>query len=236
MDYFKLFLNFLNNILFSFNTVLKKYILEKTYCNAPELVSYEGIISFVLFIITLVISTIYEMKNTNCKYILYDGKCFFDNFYAYYEGINKKEIFIFILVFIYYSLYYFFFYATLKELSIFHIFLILIFEDKILYDIFLKYNEITKNDKWKLYVNIIIFFVLLFMLFVFTEIIEIYCFGMAKNSRRNILQRGACDYDEIEDQKFSLGSDYGIPADFDDNLVEYDKYDYSIELNAKFEE
>jgi hypothetical protein len=86
--------------------------------------------------------------------------------------------------------------VTIKEFTALHLFLILIFEEDILYDIFFEYEKTTKN-KWKLYVNIIIFFIFLFMLLVLTEIIEIDCFKMAKNTKRNIaLRSGSIDLDD----------------------------------------
>ena len=149
IDYLKLFLLILNHILYSFNIVIKKYIIDYTFCYASELLTYEGLITLVLFIITLIFSTNNEMKTNDCKYTKYNDTCYFDNYFAYYENLNKKEIFIFIFVLLYYIIYHLFFYVTMKEFSAFHIFLIIIFEDDILYDIFFNYNALVKNSKWK---------------------------------------------------------------------------------------
>ena len=131
--------------------VIKKYLIDYTFCYASELLTYDGLITFILFIITLLVSTKYEMKVTqeDCKHTKYNGKCYLDNYYAYYEGLNKKEVFLFICVLLYYVIYHFFFYLTMKEFTALHIFLILIFEEDILYDIFFEYEATTKN-KWKL--------------------------------------------------------------------------------------
>ena len=126
----KLFLLILHNILYSFNIIIKKYIIDYTFCYASELLTYEGLITLVLFIITLIISTNNEMKINDCIYTIYNDKCYLDNSYAYYENLNKKEVFIFIFVLLYYIVYHLFFYVTMKEFSDFHIFLILIMNFK----------------------------------------------------------------------------------------------------------
>ena len=230
IDYLKLFLLLLHNILYSFNFVIKKYIIDYTFCYASELLTYEGLITLVLFIITLIISTNNEMKTNDCKYTNYNDKCYFDNYYAYYENLNKKEIFIFIIVLLYNIAYHLFFYVTMKEFSAFHIFLILIFEDGYLYDIFFNYDAPAKNIKWKLFANIIIFFILFFMLLVFTEIIEIDCFKMAKNTKRNIAKR-SCTID-LGDNGPTQREDI-IPynednEDLSDSLVELDRFTVHI--------
>jgi hypothetical protein len=77
-----LFFKALNHMLYSFNVVIKKYIIEYTFCYASELLTYDGLITLVLFIITLIFSTKYEMKTNNCKHTEYNGKCYLDNYYA----------------------------------------------------------------------------------------------------------------------------------------------------------
>ena len=231
IDYMKLFLKILNHMIYSFNIVIKKYIIDYTFCYASELLTYDGIITLVLFVITLIISTNIEMDTDNCKFTTYKNKCYFDNYYSYYYSLTIKEISIFIFVLLYYLVYHLFFYVTIKEFSAFHIFLILIFEDDILYDIFFEYDKTTKNNKWKLYANIIIFFILLFMLLIFTEIIEIDCFKMAENTKRNIIKRaGNIDPDN------PLGTTQNkdiIPYnednnDMNDSLIELDRFKVEI--------
>ena len=216
----QLFLFFLLNMLYSFNIVIKKYIIDYTFCYASELLMYDGLITLVLFIITLIITTNKEMKMDICEYAQYKGKCYFDHFYSYYDSLNTKEVFIFIFVFFYYTLYHLFFYVTMKEFSAFHIFLIIIFEDEILYDIIFKYDEVKKKDKWKLFVNIIIFFILFFMLLVFTEIIEIDCFKMAENTKRNITKRSSNIDPEIPKERNN--------SDLNDSLIELDRYKVTL--------
>ena len=228
-----LFFKTLNHMLYSFNMVIKKYIIEYTFTYASELLTYDGLITLVLFIITLIFSTKYEMKTNNCKHNTYNGKCYLDNYYAYYEGLNKKEVFIFIFVLLYYVVYHFFFYVTLKEFTAFHIFLILIFEEDILYDIFFEYEATTKN-KWKLYVNIIIFFIFFFMLLVLTEIIEIDCFKMAENTKRNIAKRaGNIGSDDPKGPNLNEGimSYNEDNYDMNDSLIELDKYHVTTIIN-----
>ena len=232
IDYMKLFLKILNHMLYSFNIIIKKYIIDYTFCQASELLTYDGIITLVLFIITLIISTKNEMSTDNCKYTTYNNKCYFDNYYAYYESLNTKEVFIFIFVLLYYSMYHLFFYVTMKEFTAFHIFLILIFEEDILYDIFFEYDKTTKNNKWKLYVNIIIFFILLFLLLIFTEIIEIECFKMADNTKRNITRRAGNiepDNPQGSTKNEDITLDNEDNSDLNDSLIiELNKYKVEI--------
>ena len=218
---FKKFILFLvMNMLYSFNITIKKYIIDYTFCYASELLMYDGLITLVLFIITIIITTYKEMKMDICEYALYKGKCYFDNIYSYYDSLNTKEVFIFIFILFYYTLYHLFFYVTMKEFSAFHIFLIIIFEDDILYDIIFKYNSTKKNNIWKLYANIIIFSILFFMLLVFTEIIEIDCFKMSENTKRNITKRsGYIDYETPKEGKNNH---------FNDSLIELDRYKVTL--------
>ena len=226
IDLKKLFSKTLNHMLYSFNMVIKKYIIDYTFCYASELLTYDGLITLVLFIITLIFSTKYEMKTNDCKHTQYNGKCYLDNYYAYYETLNKKEVFIFIFVLLYYVVYHFFFYVTLKEFTALHIFLILIFEEDILYDIFFA-NNVAKKDKWKLYANIFIFFIFLFMLLVLTEIIEIDCCGLADNTKRNIIKR-AGSIDSGAPKRSTQNEDItpynDDNDDMNDSLIELDKY------------
>ena len=232
INYLKLFLKLLNYILYSLNIIIKTYILYYTYCYASELVSYEGIITLFLYIITLIISTKNDIKNDNCKYTVYNGKCYFDNFFAYYKGLNTKEVFIFLIVLVYYSIYHLLFYAIIREIDIFYTFLIIIFKENILYDIFLKYNETKKNDKWKLYINLIIFLILFFMLLVFNEIIEIIPFELSRYTRRNILPRPcpACQSHFHEDHEEGDNEESELKIDFDTYEIESNNSDEKKDL------
>ena len=231
IDAMKLFLKILNHMLYSFNVIIKKYIIDYTFCYASELLTYDGIITLVLFIITLIISTNIEMDTDNCKFTTYKNKCYFDNYHAYYDSLNTKEVFIFLFVLLYYTVYHLFFYITIKDFSAFHIFLILIFEDDILYDIFFEYDKTTKNNKWKLYANIIIFFILLFMLLIFTEIIEIDYFKMAENTKRNIKRRaGKIDPDNPQESN-QIKDSFPYNEDnnnMNDSLIEFDRFKVEI--------
>ena len=55
LNFYDIMKLFLINIIYSLNMVIKKYIIDFTFCYASELLFYEGLITLVLFILTLLI-------------------------------------------------------------------------------------------------------------------------------------------------------------------------------------
>ena len=190
------------HIINSFNMVLKKYIVEYTFCYVSELIFYEGIITLVLFIITLIICTNIELSNDikDCEHVIYNGKCYFDNFNKYYESLDTSQVFIFLFIMLYYTPYFYCFFNTMKSYTVFHLFIIYIFEEDIFYEMF----DGKEREVWLIVVNIILFIILFFMILVFTEMVELNFCKLSENIKRNISNRPDKDEEDLDIPRESL--------------------------------
>ena len=70
--FLKMLGSLVEHIINSVNMVLKKYIVEYTFCYVSELIFYEGIITLILFIITLINCPNIELSNDikDCAHII----------------------------------------------------------------------------------------------------------------------------------------------------------------------
>ena len=132
--------------MYSLKNVINKYSMEFNFCIPYEIGFYEGFFALIIYILLL--------KYTNK-----------DNFNEYYESLDRKEIIVFIFLMLSRWIFNLFGLITIKKYTTSHIILVLIIGE-IAFAFMNEYN-------WKLYINIIIFLILLFMLLVFTEIIEL---------------------------------------------------------------
>ena len=200
IKFLKLFGSLIEHIINSLNMVLKKYIVEYTFCYVSELIFYEGIITLILFIITLIFCTNITLGTNieECDRIKYNDKCYFDNFTVYWNSLDTSQVFIFLFVMLYYIPYFYCFFNTMKSYTTFHLFIIYLFEEDIFYDMFDKEKEI---DTWIIVVNIILFIILFFMVFVFTEMVELNFCKLSENIKRNIANRADIKYLENEDEE-----------------------------------
>ena len=184
-------LNSFADICYSLNVVLKKYIMENLFCTTYEIVFYEGFYSLSAFIILLTIYTNIEIGEENCR-IKINEKCYYDNFYHYFETLkNVSEVFIFLFVMVYYIFYYIFIVFTIKEFTPFHILIILLFEEMILYT--------YDIEIFRIIINLLLFLLILFMFLVFVEVIELNFFGLQKNTKRNIMERSQSEIENNMD-------------------------------------
>lgn len=149
-------------IMYSLKNVINKYSMEFNFCIPYEIGFYEGFFALIIYILLL--------KYTNK-----------DNFNEYYESLDSKEIIVFIFLMLSRWIFNLFGLITIKKYTTSHIILVLIIGE-IAFAIMNEYN-------WKLYITIIIFLILLFMLLVFTEIIELNFWGLQNDTKKNILKR-----------------------------------------------
>ena len=199
INYINILLSIITEFIYCLNIIANKYLMEYTFCSPFEICFYDGIISLILFIITLIISTNIEIKED--KYAIeYEGKFYVDNFFDYYDSFNIKE-------FLYYFIYYLFPLITIQNYTPSHYLIILIFDYEFSF-------LLDKKIKWRFYLNIIMFVVIFFMILVFNEIIEINCFGFQKNTRKNISERAELDLlnnnENSEDNEIILVNDFYI--------------------------
>ena len=214
IKFLKLFGSLIEHIINSLNMVLKKYIVEYTFCYVSELIFYEGIITLILFIITLTLCTNIPLSNNieNCKHIKYNDKCYFDNFIVYWDSLDTKQVFIFLFIMMYYTPYFYCFFNTMKAYTAFHLFIIYIFEE----DIF--YNMIRGKEENALIivVNAVLFIILFFMILVFTEMVELNFCNLSKNIKRNIANRAESEDDKgiHRDTMIEIGDNYIVPEEY----------------------
>ena len=185
LDFIIILLSFFTELIYCSNIVVDKYLMENMFCSPFEICFYDGIISLILFIISLIISTNIEIKGD--KYaVKYKGKFYVDNFFSYYEKFNVKEFVVLVFEIIYYFIYYLFPLITIQNFTACHYLIILIFDFEVTF-----YFDF--DNMWKSILNMVLFVIILFMLLVFNEIIEINCLGFLKNTKKSISERAELD-------------------------------------------
>ena len=194
--------------IYGLSIIMKKYVLEYAFTTVYELIFYEGFASLIFFIILFFIAHKFPLNYPieKCRFVEYNNKCYFDNFYCYYDILNAKEILIAIFMILYYLVYYIGFNSTIKHYTACHVYLISFFEESIMYKIIR--GEIKD---WTLWPNIIVLLLSLFMLLVFNEIIEIKIYNLDYNTKRNIEKRAKeNNSDTCDDDRESDDFDYNI--------------------------
>ena len=175
-------LSLFGEILYSLQDVINKYIMEKKFCSVYELSLYGGIIYLILLGIFSIFNYYYFK---------------FDNFEEYTNNFNYIELFVAIGTMITQfgldisSLF------TIKNNTPCHLFIVSAFSQIIVY-----IDDFSKQK-----VIILIFLIFIFLLsLVFNEIIEINCFGLSKNVRRNIMNRALSEdfYSLTEEKDLSI--------------------------------
>ena len=209
------------DILFSLNIVISKYLMENLLFTEYEICFYEGFFSLIISIICLAIFTNIEI---NSGIIIYKEKKYIDNFYHYYDSINTEEIVVLILALIAQLIVYLFGLITIKFYTVFHIFILLIFIEGDFYRYPLKDS--------KLYVNIILFLFLLIMILVFSENIELNCFGLQKYTKKNIIRRASTDYlndnDDLNDNINDSSNDNVNEKANNENIIEIERFRFDF--------
>ena len=192
-------------IIYSLINVINKYAMEYCFCVPYEISFYQGLFSLIIHIILLAIFTNINVEsNRTYQKVDYHDKKYLDNFYEYIENIDKTQIFVFIVIMISRLCFNLFSIITVKFYTPSHVALILLLGEIIF--IFIDYYD--ENQKiWQLFANIIIFVICLFMLLIYTEIIELNFCGLQKNTRRNIAERADKTSDDSNDSNDIAGAD-----------------------------
>ena len=173
INYNNLLIMLFISILSSFNLVINKYLMDNLLFIEYEICFYEGFSCLILSIIGLIIFTKYNIGNN-------------DDFFEYYDLINTKEIIVIILSSISQLIISLFGLMTIHYYTIFHYFIFFIFNEGDYYSYSL--------SKWKLYINLILYVLFLFLILVFNENFELNCFGLEKYTKINIIKRANEDY------------------------------------------
>ena len=183
---YKLLLSFIIEIFYNLGLVIAKYGMDSLFMTPYEITYYEGIFGIIINIIFLSIATKYELVNPpliielakSCKY---KDKTYLDNFYDYWESFHGIEILLFIVEMLSRALFNLFGHIIAKDFTPSHVILLLM-----LGEVLLSFK--TEFTTIKIISLIIILFEI-FMLLIFTEIIELNFCGLEYNTKKNIRER-----------------------------------------------
>ena len=181
--FFECLLGLVTALLYSLELTIDKYLMFSKYINSYEIIFFQGIIELILGVISLIITTKYD---------------FFDNFLDYYNKLNKEEVIILLLSLILNFIYYSLIITIIDILTPFFILFVSILST-IFFTVFL---FIITGGIFSNILTIVIYFLSFIMLLIYTEIIELNCFGLSYMTKRNIELRAKVDFitedDEIE--------------------------------------
>ena len=168
----KLLLSFLKVILLSLNYVIIKYIMETKFCSFYGIALYEGIINSLLYTIFFIFDYYY--------FKFFDYEKYFNNF-------DNKELLVLLGVVITQIVFGVCTFATTKNYSPCHVFIIFVF------------GQLAYYINFSLSNSVIVFICLIFIFFlslIFNEIIEINIWGLSYNTKRNIINRAKDENEE----------------------------------------
>ena len=185
---YKYFFTFLKTIFCSLTYVLFKYFLLKTYMKSFEIIYIQGLIELILSSILIAI-------------LIY---CDVISFEYYLNEIRTKLGYVLLIIFFSFA-YYSQLYIIIDFFSPFHIFLVIL-----IFYIFATFLS-TGMNMLEIIGSILIICSGLFFVLVFTEIIELNCFGLSYMTKRNIALRAELDIDLDEDINSDDKSDKEIP-------------------------
>ena len=183
----KLFLCIGIEIMYSLAIVLAKFLMDHRACSPFDVTFYEGIFALIVNSILLAIFTNIPITDEGgkldkiLKLTEYNGKIYIDHFIAAFKDMQVGEVFFFILSAFGRLISNLFGHIIVKHYTSSHIILVLI-----LGEIGLAFKE---KHEWKEIVQFSLFVFALFILLIFTEIIEINACDLEKNTRKNIQLR-----------------------------------------------
>ena len=173
---------FFTETLFSLLNVLYKYYIHKKYIKSYEILFIEGIIEFILGIITLVITTSIGVL---------------DNYYDFIEQLDKNELTILFFLTLIQFLLYTFQIIIIDLFSPFHVFLL-----KIITEFILFFGFYENINVWTSILIVFCIFICIFMILVFIEIIDINFLGLSTMTKKNIELRALLDVkDDDKDEE-----------------------------------
>ena len=183
----KLFLCIGIEIMYSLAIVLAKFLMDHRSISPFDVTFYEGIFALIVNSILLAIFTNIPITDEDgkldkiLKLTEYNGKIYIDHFIAAFKDMQVGEVFFFILSAFGRLISNLFGHIVVKHYTSSHIILVLI-----LGEIGLAFKE---KHEWKEIVQFSLFVFTLFILLIFTEIIEINACDLEKNTRKNIQLR-----------------------------------------------
>ena len=165
---YMLLLRLLREIIYSLYDVINKYLLDKKSCSVYEIALSNGIFdSLFLGILTIL------------NFIGLD----IDNFDKYFNNFNNKELFVIFADMITQIGLYLSTLFTNKNNTPCHLFIIFVF-GKFGYHLDISFNSL---------IYVLSFLFMFFVSLILNEIIEINCWGLSQNTKRNIIKRAEED-------------------------------------------
>ena len=199
-------IKFIGEIIFSLLIIIVQYTMEKKFCSSYELCFYQGIITFVLYTILLLISTYCNLN--------------FDNFKDYFDSFNIKELFIFLGFMILLFGFNIFQFLTIEKNSAYHLMII-----KVIGELFPYIKNFTDNKLVSAIIIIGLCFIL-FMTLVFNETIEINCCEIQKDTKKNISLRAS-----LESSKINIYDDNYEGSQYTEESSDFDNVDNGTGIN-----
>ena len=177
-NFSRIMMSLLSEIFLSLIIVIAKYNMEKTYCSPYEICAWNGSIGLILYIIVLLIINKLELT--------IDGSQYPDNFFELFDNYDVYDFLLCISIIASSAIFNMSLLVTCNYFTPYHIIIIQIFREF--------YNSLDSDNNTIL--NILSFFILAlitFMFLVFIEIIELNIFNISYNTKRNIQSRSFDD-------------------------------------------
>ena len=195
-----------SELTFSVSHVLIKYIFDNFEdCSVWEIGTYEGFLCCLIYLLLLIICSNCEIEEGSkvlqvFNHVNHDGKIYLDTF-GYFKEMGGFEIGMFLIRMIIRACYYSSILFTLKYLTPSHIVIILLSDE-----IYISLQIDATGDVAYIITTIILYPIIYFSIFVFTEIIELNFFGLSQNTRKNIRKRYVKEQEQdvyitLEDKK-----------------------------------
>lgn len=178
-----------SELVFSVAHALIKYIFDNfDDCSVWEICTYEGFLCCLIYLLLLIICSNCEIEEGSkvlqvFNHINYDGKIYLDTF-GYFKEMGGFEVGMFLIRMIIRACYYLSLLFTLKYLTPSHIVIVLLSDE-----IYISLQEDATGDVAYIITTIILYPIIYFSIFVFTEIIELNFFGLSDYTRKNIRTR-----------------------------------------------
>ena len=226
----KLFLCIGIEIMYSLAIVLAKFLMDYRSCTPYEVTFYEGIFALIVNSILLAIFTNKPITDEDgklsklLKLTIYNEKIYIDHFIAAFKDMKVGQAFLFILSALGRLISNLFGHIVVKHYTSSHIILVLI-----LGEIGLAFKE---KHEWKEIVQFVLFVIALFILLIFTEIIEINACDLEKNTRKNIQLR-EMNQDDDDDEEYDMNGNIIRNNTTRTTKIEMDGVEIDLKSNGK---
>ena len=161
----------LSEITLSLGFVIDKYTMEKKFCSPYEMCFYHGLIPFILSLILL----------------SFAEEIGLDNYKEYFQNPSIEKFYAFVIIMITQFIFNMFILIINKNTTPCHILIMIIIGQ------FAPYFKALTVDVQSAIILLVGLLFILFFVLIFNEIIEVNCFGLQKNTKKNIAIRAKID-------------------------------------------